>query len=877
MKKRLLLPAFLLVLFSTKVHSQLIFTTKNHLLSILENNATISGHVYHDVNGNGIQNLGEPNLANVGVLINQSDGSFQVVDTNVNGDWSALVTPGNTIVSLDQTDLPPISGRIQTEGTNPNSVSAVSFTNTYAGTDGFFYVGTAKGHLYFDKNGNGIQNNPVEPNMPNVTVNVTDYYGNIYNVVTDANGDWTAVVGTGNATANINTSDPDFPTGATQTEGVNPSMVNVILAQTTFSDNDGFYEKGTATGHLYFDYNNNGVQDVDESNMPNVTINIVDNYGNNYTVTTDANGNWTISLPIGTATITINTLLGGFPLGAVQTQGSNPTTITITNNNNTFSGNNGFYNKGTIRGHLYFDLDNNGIQNGTEPNMPNILVNVVDSQGNSQNITTDVFGNWQAIIFPGNAISTIDVSDTDFPVGAIQTQGTNPQTSIVLINQITNTVNCGFFLPSDTDGDGVFDYVESANGTGVNNPCDPSQPIGYNGYNPLNTIWQNSDCDGDGIANGLEHTNGTDPYNPCSPLPVSTSTNYNPSNSIWATADCDSDGISNGQEITLGTNPYSNDTDGDGALDGVEVSNGTNPLDPCNPVRNIGYTGYVNTNTIWQNSDCDGDGIINGNEYTSGTDPYNPCSPLPNANNTNYDSTNTTWMNSDCDNDTINNGQEVVLGTNPFSNDTDGDGILDGAEITAGTSPLNPCDPENNSGYTGYDPTNTIWQNEDCDGDGVNNGLENTNSTDPYDPCSPQQSSNYTGYDPSNPVWQNADCDNDGVPNGEEHINGSNPYDSGDDGLVIFNGISSNTDGKNDYFFIRGIDNYPKNSLSVFNRWGVEVFNTQNYQNDFCCYSRGRITINENERLPSGTYYYKFEFVKPNGEVKNINGYLYIN
>src|SRR5690606_3938287 len=49
--------------------------------------------------------------------------------------------------------------------------------------------------------------------------------------------------------------------------------------------------------------------------------------------------------------------------------------------------------------------------------------------------------------------------------------------------------------------------------------------------------------------------------------------------------------------------------------------------------------------------------------------------------------------------------------------------------------------------------------------------------------------------------------------------------------LEMPNGISPNGDGFNDFFTVRGLENYPNNKLLVFNRWGNQVYEEQNYRN----------------------------------------------
>jgi gliding motility-associated-like protein len=102
--------------------------------------------------------------------------------------------------------------------------------------------------------------------------------------------------------------------------------------------------------------------------------------------------------------------------------------------------------------------------------------------------------------------------------------------------------------------------------------------------------------------------------------------------------------------------------------------------------------------------------------------------------------------------------------------------------------------------------------------------------------------------------------------------------------IKIWNAVSPNNDGKNDIFYLEGIECYPINTVEIFNRWGVKVFETNGYDNIsrvFSGYSDGRSTISRNEMLPTGTYFYvlKYEFSYDGVNGKQIidkAGYLYI-
>ena len=101
--------------------------------------------------------------------------------------------------------------------------------------------------------------------------------------------------------------------------------------------------------------------------------------------------------------------------------------------------------------------------------------------------------------------------------------------------------------------------------------------------------------------------------------------------------------------------------------------------------------------------------------------------------------------------------------------------------------------------------------------------------------------------------------------------------------ITIKNGISLNGDDLNDIFEIEGIECYSNNTVKIFNRWGVLVFEIENYDNEnnvFKGFSEGRVTISKNKKLPTGTYFYIINYeYNGNGspEMLKQSGYLYIS
>ena len=97
--------------------------------------------------------------------------------------------------------------------------------------------------------------------------------------------------------------------------------------------------------------------------------------------------------------------------------------------------------------------------------------------------------------------------------------------------------------------------------------------------------------------------------------------------------------------------------------------------------------------------------------------------------------------------------------------------------------------------------------------------------------------------------------------------------------LIVYNGVSVDGNDRNRHFHIAGIENYPKNVVRIFNRWGVQVFEVEGYdnvRNVFTGRSDVRVTIEAGDKLPQGTYYYTIEYVDENNQKQKQAGWLYL-
>jgi gliding motility-associated-like protein len=71
-------------------------------------------------------------------------------------------------------------------------------------------------------------------------------------------------------------------------------------------------------------------------------------------------------------------------------------------------------------------------------------------------------------------------------------------------------------------------------------------------------------------------------------------------------------------------------------------------------------------------------------------------------------------------------------------------------------------------------------------------------------------------------------------------------------------GFSPNGDNINDIFVIQGLDEYPDNNLSIFNRWGNIIFQAAPYNNDWDGSATEGVVLG-GDKVTSGTYFYILE------------------
>jgi gliding motility-associated-like protein len=88
------------------------------------------------------------------------------------------------------------------------------------------------------------------------------------------------------------------------------------------------------------------------------------------------------------------------------------------------------------------------------------------------------------------------------------------------------------------------------------------------------------------------------------------------------------------------------------------------------------------------------------------------------------------------------------------------------------------------------------------------------------------------------------------------------------DDLIIYNGVSPDGDGNNDVWIISGIEHFPDNEVSIFNRWGDQIANYTHYNNRDISWD----ATYKGKQVPDGTYYYILDIKNK----KKFAGWIYV-
>ncbi|MBN2022004.1 MAG: carboxypeptidase regulatory-like domain-containing protein [Pirellulales bacterium] len=401
--------------------------------------ASLSGHVYHDVDNDGVFDPGETGIGQVLVRVEWMGGDTFPPDdefpddefpdddlfpwdivaqdpievyTNADGFWSVgnlmpgeyrvtEVTPVGYIDGLDA------AGSAGGAAHNPGDlIDGVVLAAAQAGINydfGELLPGRLCGYVYVDANDN-LQRDDTDPGIPGVQLVLLDADGNPTGDVvwTDANGLYcfTDLVP---GTYGIREIHPTEYVDGVDTPGTlggvahNPGDliddIHLGSGQWGKQNNFGERERVSLSGYVWEDDDNDGLRESGEAGIGGVTVELLDAYRNPTGITrvTDANGYYIFDLlepgVYGVAETQPTAYKDG--LDAVGTAGGiahNPgdrlTEAALVGGFHAVEYNFGELRPALIAGNVFVDLDGDCIRDAGETPIPGVTIHLVDAEGN---------------------------------------------------------------------------------------------------------------------------------------------------------------------------------------------------------------------------------------------------------------------------------------------------------------------------------------------------------------------------------------------------------------------------------------------------------------------------------------------------------------
>ncbi|TWI69502.1 SdrD B-like protein [Pseudoduganella lurida] len=394
-------------------------------------NGTIASTVWHDADGNGLQDGGEKGIANAVVHLLDSTGKeVGVTKTDASGNYSFSQAAGTYTVHVDAPAGYTFTGsNVGTNDAIDSDVNAsgnsAQFTVTAGKTidpadAGLYKTATLGNRVWFDCDGDGIQDSN-ESGIKGVKVTLLDTNGKaVTSTTTNAAGEY-SFAGLKPGTYSVQFDKSALPSGyiiTKQNAGTNDAIdsdidANGLSHKVTLASGEvnntidaGVTEAAVIGDRVWLDSNANGIQDSGETGVANVAVTLTDTKGAIVaTTTTDKAGNYKFAVTAGTYSVSIKTP-DGYAI-TKQNAGSTATdsnadasgklgTVTVAAGGSNLTMDAGLVQGASVGNFVWEDSNANGIQDAGEKGLCGVTVKLYDANHKLQGTTvTAADGSYQ--------------------------------------------------------------------------------------------------------------------------------------------------------------------------------------------------------------------------------------------------------------------------------------------------------------------------------------------------------------------------------------------------------------------------------------------------------------------------------------------------
>ncbi|GLZ42916.1 SdrD B-like domain-containing protein [Actinokineospora sp. NBRC 105648] len=456
-----------------------------------EDRGSLAGVVFDDTNNNGTQDVGEPGIGGVSVTLSGADVTGAPVNVTVtsapNGSYSFPNLVGGTY-SITETQPAGYVDGIDTAGSvggtpvPPDSITAITLGGGADGTGYTFgeYRASVLSGRVVDDGGNGIPGVTLVLTGPGGPITITTGPDGSYSFPNLPPGTYTITetqpAGYGDG--------PDTPGGAGGDASVNDVISGIVIGSGTTGTGYEFAEdRGSLTGAVFQDLDNDGTRDAGEPGIPGATVTLTgtDATGAPVTrvVTTAADGGYAFTDLIGGVYTITETQPAGF-LDGTDAAGTAGGTVTPPDSVTAITLDGGVDGAGYTFGELPgSSLSGRVVDDGGNPiGGVTLVLTGTDDNGNpvSVTVTTNPDGTYT---FPGLRPGTYTITETqpagygdgpDTPGSAGGNATVNDVISGIVITPGTTGTDYGF---AETRGSLAGVVFDDTNNNGTQDPGEP--------------------------------------------------------------------------------------------------------------------------------------------------------------------------------------------------------------------------------------------------------------------------------------------------------------------------------------------------------------------------------------------------------------------